>query len=76
MLLIHAEAKAELGTITQQDLDKTINLLRARLDEPGKFQMGRLTLNPPADPLATINGSPRYGYAISSLLYVIRREKD
>ena len=68
MLLIHAEAKAELGTITQQDLDKTINLLRARLDE--------LTLNPPADPLATINGSPRYGYAISSLLYVIRREKD
>ena len=75
VLLIHAEAKAELGTITQQDLDKTINLLRARLDEPGKFQMGRLSLNPPADPLATVNGIPRYGYTLSSLLYEIRRER-
>jgi hypothetical protein len=75
VLLINAEAKAELGTITQQDLDKTINLLRARLDEPGKFQMGRLTMNPPSDPLGNINGSPRYGYEISSLLYEIRRER-
>ena len=28
--LIYAEAKAELGTLTQADLDNTINLLRAR----------------------------------------------
>ena len=75
VLLINAEAKAELGTITQQDLDKTINLLRARLDEPDNFVMGRLTMNPPVDPLATINGRPRYGYTISSLLYEIRRER-
>lgn len=75
VLLINAEAKAELGTITQQDLDKTINQLRARLDEPGKFVMGRLTMNPPVDPLATVNGAPRYGYTISSLLYEIRRER-
>ena len=30
VLLNYAEAKAELGTITQDDLDKTINLLRDR----------------------------------------------
>ena len=75
VLLNNAEAKAELGTITQQDLDKTINQLRARLDEPDNFVMGRLTMNPPVDPLATVNGRPRYGYTISSLLYEIRRER-
>ena len=75
VLLNNAEAKAELGTITQQDLDKTINQLRARLDEPDNFVMGRLTMNPPVDPLATVNGGPRYGYTISSLLYEIRRER-
>lgn len=33
-LLNFAEAKAELGTITQSDLDKSINLLRARVNMP------------------------------------------
>ncbi len=33
-LLIFAEAKAELGTITQQDLDNSINLLRDRVGMP------------------------------------------
>lgn len=75
VLLIDAEAKAELGSITQADIDATINKLRARLDEPGKFTMGRLTLNPPTDPLATINGQPKYGYTISPLIYEIRRER-
>lgn len=77
VLLIYAEAKAELGSITQGDLDISINQLRARLDEPdlpgGK--MGRLTLNPPADPNALINGQPRYGYQLSPLIYEIRRER-
>lgn len=75
VLLINAEAKAELGTITQEDLNNTINLLRARLDEPGKFEMGRLSLNPPADPLANVNGSPRYGYEVPPIIYEIRRER-
>jgi hypothetical protein len=30
-LLIYAEAKAELGTLTQEDVDKTINVLRDRV---------------------------------------------
>lgn len=77
VLLAYAEAKAELGTITQDDLDITINKLRARLDDPGQnLTMGRLKLNPPADPAATtIDGKPRYGYAVSPLLYEIRRER-
>jgi hypothetical protein len=33
-LLIFAEAKAELGTLTQTDLDKSLNLLRDRVDMP------------------------------------------
>lgn len=33
-LLINAEAKAELGAITQDDLDKTINKLRERVKMP------------------------------------------
>src|SRR5699024_3411947 len=34
VLLNYAEAKAELGTITQQDLDQSINLLRDRVEMP------------------------------------------
>ena len=33
-LLIYAEAKAELGTLTQDDLDKSVNLLRRRVGMP------------------------------------------
>lgn len=34
VLLINAEAKAELGILTQDDLDKTINQLRRRVNMP------------------------------------------
>ena len=34
VLLNYAEAKAELGTLTQADLDKSINLLRGRVSMP------------------------------------------
>lgn len=78
VLLIDAEALAELGTITQADLDNTINQLRARMDEPSLpgGKMARLTINPPTDPNAiTITGKPRYGYTVSPLIYEIRRER-
>ena len=45
VVLNFAEAKAELGTLTQQDLDKSINLLRERVDMP-------------ALSLETANGNP------------------
>ncbi len=34
ILLIYAEAKAELGILTQDDLDRTINLIRRRVNMP------------------------------------------
>lgn len=44
VLLIYAEALAELGELTQGDLDQTINVLRDRAGMP------HLTMNPPVDP--------------------------
>ena len=44
ILLNEAEAKAELGSITQTDLDNTVNLLQARAELPA------LSLTPAADP--------------------------
>ncbi|MCC8094185.1 MAG: RagB/SusD family nutrient uptake outer membrane protein [Tannerellaceae bacterium] len=64
VLLIYAEAKAELGECTQADLDKSINLLRDRVEMP------HLTTDPVVD-LAPVD----YGYVISPLLYEIRRER-
>lgn len=62
-LLIYAEAKAELGTITQEDLDRTINKLRDRVGMP------HLELaNVPVDPRYTADG-------VSPLLVEIRRER-
>lgn len=43
ILLIYAEAKAELGTLTQADLDNTINLLRDRVGMPRASLAGWLS---------------------------------
>lgn len=62
VLLNYAEALAELGTLDQNGLDATINLLRDRAGMP------HLTTNPTMD--------PKYaGEGISSLLVEIRRER-
>ena len=61
-LLNYAEAVAELGTITQEDLDATINKLRDRVGMP------HLDLNPPMDPRYADDG-------VSSLIVEIRRER-
>ena len=44
-LLIYAEAKAELGTLTQADLDKSVKLLRDRVDMPS-INMAEANANP------------------------------
>ncbi|MBS7409523.1 MAG: RagB/SusD family nutrient uptake outer membrane protein, partial [Muribaculaceae bacterium] len=54
-----AEARAELGTISQSDLDATINKLMARAELPG------LTTTPAAD--------PANNHGVSNLLWEIRR---
>ncbi len=62
-LLNYAEAKAELGTITQADLDMSINLLRDRVGMP---HMNMASI--PVDPRYTTDG-------ISPLIAEIRRER-
>lgn len=64
VLLIYAEAQAELNLCTQDVLDKTINLLRDRVE------MAHLSVTPVADA-----GAVDYGYDVSNLLYEIRRER-
>lgn len=64
VLLTYAEAKAELGELTQDVLDETINVLRDRAGMP------HLTMNPPVDPVmqAAFPG-------VESTLLEIRRER-
>jgi len=64
-LLIYAEAKAELGTLTQGDLDESINLLRDRVAMP-HLTLGSITADP---------DWPDYGYPLTDVLYEIRRER-
>ena len=64
-LLIYAEAKAELGTLTQADVDMSINLLRDRVGMP-HLDLGSITADP---------NWPDYGYALPDYLYEIRRER-
>jgi hypothetical protein len=62
-LLIYAEAMAELGTITQADLDMSINKLRDRVKMPHMI-LGKI----PVDPRYVADG-------ISPLIAEIRRER-
>ncbi len=62
VLLNFAEAKAELGTLTQADLNKSINLLRTRVGMPA------LSLVPVADPNKAFP-------ALSDIINEVRRER-
>ena len=44
--LNYAEAKAELGTLTQTDIDNTVNKLRTRAGVTGKLNMNAANLAP------------------------------
>lgn len=59
--LDYAEACAEMGNITQDDLDKSVNMLRNRVGMPN------LTLSPAADPANNMG--------VSDLIWEIRRER-
>ena len=74
VLLNCAEAKAELGTLSQDDLEKTINRLRDRVDMPG-LNMSDANDNP--DPYLC---DPKTGYVNVSennkgVILEIRRER-
>jgi hypothetical protein len=70
-LLIYAEAKAELGELTQNDLDKSINMLRDRVGMP------HLLLDPGyTDPQGEFTAARGYdGVPVSNILQEIRRER-
>ena len=65
VLLNYAEAKYELGEMTQAVLDETINLLRDRVEMPHLTMEVGFT-----DP-----NWPDYGYTVDPLLQEIRRER-
>lgn len=62
-LLNFAEAKAELGTLTQADADKSINLLRDRVKMPGIL-------------VSNITNDPKWMFPdLSPLINEVRRER-
>lgn len=69
ILLIYAEAKAELGTITQMDLDKSINLIRDRVNMPPTV-LANIELSPDLE-----LDYPDVSGATKSILLEIRRER-
>ncbi len=81
--LNHAEAKAELGTLTQTDLDKTINLLRSRAGVTGNLNLNTANANPDTWLMAAATGYPNlaqnaatYGNdANLGVILEIRRER-
>jgi starch-binding outer membrane protein, SusD/RagB family len=67
-LLVYAEAKAELGQITQSDLDITINRLRDRVGMP------HLSMSVAIDPVEA-ERFPNVNGSLTGLIYEIRRER-
>lgn len=70
-LLSYAEAKAELGILTQQDLDKSVNLLRRRVNMP---DMSLATVNANMDPVL-VNKYSNVSGANKGVVLEIRRER-
>ena len=71
VLLIYAEALAELGSITQEDLDKSINLVRQRAGLPG-INLSAANANP--DPVLEAK-YPDVSGNNKGVLLEIRRER-
>lgn len=71
VLLNFAEAKAELGTITQQDINNSIGLLRARVGMPALI-LGTVNATPDATLLAR---HPNVTGANRGVILEIRRER-
>lgn len=78
LLLNYAEAKYELnGTLSQSDVDMTINALRERAGfDFSKYPTAKLTVGQePVDPRLDKIYAEKLDYAVSPLLREIRRER-
>jgi hypothetical protein len=71
ILLNYAEAKAELGTLTQDDLGRSINQLRERVTMPG-LELAAANTNP--DPILAAQ-YPNVTGANAGVVLEIRRER-
>ncbi|WP_455673996.1 RagB/SusD family nutrient uptake outer membrane protein [Phocaeicola sp.] len=68
VLLTNAEAKAELGTLTQNDLNETVNLIRKRVGMPD------MKIDVAIDPVLE-QQYPNVGGALKNVILEIRRER-
>ena len=73
-LLIYAEAKAELGTLTQGDLDISVNKIRARVGMPA-LDMAAANSNPDPYLMSKETGYPNVEGANKGVILEIRRER-
>lgn len=71
VLLNYAEAKAELGTLTQDDLDRSVNLIRSRVQMPALIQA---VANATPDPVLEAQ-YPEVSGSMKGALLEIRRER-
>lgn len=69
-----AEAKAELGTLTQEDLNKSVNLLRARASMP-TMNLNQANANPDSYLADAETGYPDVSGSNKGVILEIRRER-
>ena len=74
VLLNYAEAKAELGTLTQDDLDKSVNKIRQRVGMPG-LNMAKANANPDRYLSDAETGFTNVTGANKGVILEIRRER-
>lgn len=73
VLLNYAEAKAELGTLTQNDIDATVNALRKRVGMTGMLYLDQANTNP--DTYLETNFYPGVTGNNKGVILEIRRER-
>lgn len=73
VFLNYAEAKAELGTLTQNDIDETVNALRKRVGMKGLLNLEKANANP--DKYLEDNFYPGVTGANKGVILEIRRER-
>lgn len=74
VMLNLAEAKAELGTLTQADLDRTVNKIRARVGMPA-LNLAAANANPDWYLSSAEYGYPNVSGANKGVILEIRRER-
>ena len=74
VLLNYAEAKAELGTLTQADIDKSIKLIRDRVGMPN-LDMNAANANPDPYLMSEETGYPNVDGPMKGVILEIRRER-